>query len=395
MKSLSLATVFAALSGFGIIFIAPHAMPRVEVEEFMAFWGLFFAITGLIDGLMQETTRSVSSARSHDQLPLVVANPWRTAAGIASVLGFIAIISSPLWLMLLSTTSGAAVALLAFGLMSYVFQALMSGLLSGTEKWPLLAALLTLDSGIRLGLVLLAWWAGWGLPMFLVITVIGALSWLIIFPLAKDAVRAQTDCAPVVFRRNTLSAMMATGATALLITGFPTFIKATQDPTPVAGVTMAAVMYAVTLTRAPILVPLQRFQSALIVNFVAGRAHVLQALAKPVAAVFALGVSGGALAWLIGPWIMETLWGPDYAVPGVVLAILTLASACTGALMITGTATLAIERYRSYVLGWVVATVVAFAMLLLPFTLATNVCTALLLGPAVGALVHVSALVRD
>lgn len=63
--------------------------------------------------------------------------------------------------------------------------------------------------------------------------------------------------------------------------------------------------------------------------------------------------------------------------------------------MITGTATLAIERYRSYVLGWVVATVVAFAMLLLPFTLATNVCTALLLGPAVGALVHVSALVRD
>lgn len=392
MKTLSLATVFAALAGFAVIFIAPHAMPRAEVEEFMAYWGLFFAVTGLIDGLMQETTRSVSAARTvAKDSP---ANPWRTASGLAVILGALALLTSPLWTMLLTQHTTIATALLAVGLVSYVFQALMSGLLSGTSKWPAFALLLTLDSGIRLGLVLLAWWAGWGLPAFLLITVIGALSWLFILPMARDAVSAATDCAQEVFRRNTMSAMLATGATALLITGFPTFIKATQDPAPVNGVTMAAVMYAVTLTRAPILVPLQRFQSALIVNFVTHRGAIVQTLLKPVAAVFGVGVLGGALAWLIGPWIMETLWGSDYAVPGLVLGLLTIASACTGALMITGTATLAIEQHRAYVLGWVVASAAAFGMLLLPFTLATNVCAALLIGPLAGSVVHVLALLR-
>lgn len=393
MKTLSLATVFAALAGFAVIFIAPHAMPRGEVEEFMAFWGLFFAVTGLIDGLMQETTRSVSSARTVPRADH--ANPWRTATAIGVTLGVLALVTAPLWGMLLSSHFGIAAALLAIGLVSYSFQALMSGLLSGTEKWPAFALLLTLDSGIRLALVLLAWWAGWGLPAFLVITVIGALSWLLVLPLAKDALVAPTDCIQAVFRRNTFSAMMATGATALLITGFPTFIKATQDPTPVAGVTMAAVMYAVTLTRAPILVPLQRFQSALIVNFVTHRAAIVQTLIKPVGAVFGVGLIGAALAWLIGPWIMSTLWGQDYAVPGLVLALLTIASACTGALMITGTATLAIEQHRAYVFGWVVASAVAFVMLLLPFSLATNVCAALLVGPLAGSVVHVLALARD
>ncbi|QGU02989.1 hypothetical protein CKALI_10690 [Corynebacterium kalinowskii] len=394
MKSLSLATIFAALAGFAIIFIAPHAMPRGEVEEFMAFWGLFFAVTGLIDGLMQETTRSVSAARQRPTREQS-ANPWRTASGLAIILGALALVSSPLWTMLLTQHMSLAVALLAIGLVSYVFQALLSGLLSGSEKWPAFALLLTLDSGIRLVLVLVAWWAGWGLPAFLVVTVIGALSWSLVLFMAKDVLRAATDCAQDVFRRNTFSAMLATGATALLITGFPTFIKATQDPTPVGGVTMAAVMYAVTLTRAPILVPLQRFQSALIVNFVTNRNAILGTLMKPVAAVFGLGVVGAALAWLLGPWIMESLWGSDYAVPGLVLALLTIASACTGALMITGTATLAIEQHRAYVLGWVVASAVAFGMLLLPFTLATNVCAALLFGPLAGSVVHVLALVRD
>lgn len=397
MRSLSFATIFAALSGFAVIFIAPHAMSRGEVEEFMAFWGLFFAVAGLIDGLMQETTRSVSAARSLPEPPLVSGNTWGTATFIAAGLAGLALVTAPLWTLLLSHRSGLVVALLALGLASYVFQALLSGLLSGTEQWPAFALLLTLDSGVRLGLVLLAWWAGWGLPAFLVITVIGALSWALVIALSKQArsaLRAPTDVWGTAFRRNIASAMMATGATALLITGFPTFIKATQDSAPVGGVTMAAIMYAVTLTRAPILVPLQRFQSALIVNFVTHRDRVLTTLARPVAAVFGLGVAGGAAAWLIGPWIMETLWGADYAVPGLILALLTIASACTGALMITGTAALAIEQHRAYVMGWVVASAVAFGMLLLPFTLATNVCTALLLGPLAGSVVHLMALLN-
>lgn len=395
MKVLSLATVFAALSGFIVMFIAPKAMSRGEVEEFMAFWGLFFAVAGLIDGLMQETTRSVSNARRMQSPPLSAAKPWPIAAAFAAMLAALSLICAPLWTPLLTGHLGLAVTLLTFGIAGYVGQALLSGLLSGTESWPAYAGLLTLDSGIRLALTVVAWKAGWGLPAFLLITVIGAFSWLIVLLVSgagRAAARALTESTPKIFVANTLAAMAASGATALLITGFPTFIKATQDPTPQGGVTMAAVMYGVTLTRAPILVPLQRFQSALIVFFVRNQQRVLRMIVKPISAVLAVGAVGGAAAWLIGPWIMESLWGSDYRAPGLVLALLTFASACTGVLMITGTATLAIERHRAYVSGWALASVVAFGVLLLPFSLATNVCAALLAGPLSGAFVHLIAL---
>jgi len=62
MKALSFATVFAALSGFVLMLIAARALGDVRSAELMAYWGLFFACTGFIDGLMQETTRAVAAS---------------------------------------------------------------------------------------------------------------------------------------------------------------------------------------------------------------------------------------------------------------------------------------------------------------------------------------------
>ena len=61
MKAMSIATIFSALSGFIVIFVATLALDGQVFEQFNAYWGLFFAVAGLIDGLMQETTRAVSS----------------------------------------------------------------------------------------------------------------------------------------------------------------------------------------------------------------------------------------------------------------------------------------------------------------------------------------------
>nr|WP_156963403.1 hypothetical protein [Corynebacterium auriscanis] len=101
MRSMTLATVLVAISGYLILIVASHALGEADYEIFLVYWGFFFALTGLLDGLMQETTRAVTARRSTGESPLGEvaqggvptaaaprgAQPIRTAGFIALVLG--------------------------------------------------------------------------------------------------------------------------------------------------------------------------------------------------------------------------------------------------------------------------------------------------------------------
>lgn len=392
MKNLSLATIFAAASGFVVMWIASWALDAEHgYNSFLAYWGLFFACTGLIDGITQETTRAVAASRETQARGS--ANPWKLGAAIGVALAAVVLLVG-LFAMgrIVPTHPGTATGLLAFGLLSYAFQAVLSGILSGSGLWNRYAALVALDSGVRLVLAVVVWALGGGLVEFLAITVIGALSWAVVLALAP--VRVQLDVDRGAFVRRVGSAMVASGASAALITGFPTAASA-AFPAATAGAAVAAINNAVMLTRAPVLVPLQRFQSALVVRFVERRDTVYRALAAPVGAIMGVGLVGFAAAWLIGPWILRVAYKPELFVDGLTLGLLTFASAFMGMLMITGVAVLALERHAFYVAGWLAATATAFAVLFLaPWGVATTVVMALFAGPIVGALVHLAGLVR-
>lgn len=392
MKNLSLATIFAAASGFVVMWIASWALDAEHgYNSFLAYWGLFFACTGLIDGITHETTRAVAASRETQARGS--ANPWKLGAAIGVALAAVVLLVG-LFAMgrIVPTHPGTATGLLAFGLLSYAFQAVLSGILSGSGLWNRYAALVALDSGVRLVLAVVVWALGGGLVEFLAITVIGALSWAVILALAP--VRVQLDVDRGAFVRRVGSAMVASGASAALITGFPTAASA-AFPAATAGAAVAAINNAVMLTRAPVLVPLQRFQSALVVRFVERRDTVYRALAAPVGAIMGVGLVGFAAAWLIGPWILRVAYKPELFVDGLTLGLLTFASAFMGMLMITGVAVLALERHAFYVAGWLAATATAFAVLFLaPWGVATTVVVALFAGPIVGALVHLVGLVR-
>ena len=398
MRNLSLATVFAAASGFVVMWIASWALDaELGYGDFLAFWGLFFACTGLIDGITQETTRAVAASR--ETKVCGTANPWKLGAAIGAALAVVVLAAGVAGMSrIVPSNPGTATALLAFGLLSYAFQAVLSGILSGAGLWNRYAALVALDSGIRLVLAVVVWALGGGLVHFLAITVIGALSWVLILALAP--VRVTLDVDRATFVRRVASAMVASGASAALITGFPTAASAAfpaaAGATGVAGgAAVAAINNAVMLTRAPVLVPLQRFQSALVVRFVERRNNVYRALAGPVAAILGVGLIGFAAAWAIGPWILRVAYKPELFVDGLTLGLLTFASAFMGMLMITGVAVLALERHTFYVAGWLAATATAFAVLFLaPWGVATSVVVALFAGPIAGALVHLAGLVR-
>lgn len=393
MRNLSLATIFAAASGFVVMWIASWALDaELGYNYFLAFWGLFFAATGLIDGITQETTRAVAASR--ETKVRGTANPWKLGAAVGAVLAAVVLAAGFAGMgRIVPSHPDAATALLAFGLLSYAFQAVLSGILSGAGLWNRYAGLVALDSGVRLVLAAVVWVLGGGLVEFLVITVIGALSWALILALAP--VRVTLDVDRATFVRRVASAMVASGASAALITGFPTAASA-AFPAVTSGAAVAAINNAVMLTRAPVLVPLQRFQSALVVRFVEQRERVYKALAAPVAAILGVGVVGFAAAWLVGPWILRVAYKPELFVDGLTLGLLTFASAFMGMLMITGVAVLALERHAFYVAGWLAATATAFAVLFLaPWGVTATVVAALFAGPIVGALVHLAGLVQQ
>jgi O-antigen/teichoic acid export membrane protein len=173
--------------------------------------------------------------------------------------------------------------------------------------------------------------------------------------------------------------------------GFPVLLKATSNQLGADG---GVVILAVTLTRAPLLVPLTAMQGNLIAHFVDERTERLRALIAPAALVGGIGALGVLAAGLVGPWLLRVGFGADYYAGGALLAWLTAAAVAIAMLTLTGAATVAAAMHRAYALGWVGATVASTLLLLLPLPLETRTVVALLCGPLVGIGVHLAALSR-
>lgn len=187
--------------------------------------------------------------------------------------------------------------------------------------------------------------------------------------------------------------MVASGANAMIITGFPVLLRFTSDADVAAGA-LAATITAVTLTRAPILVPMQRFQPALIVHFTKHRGNVLRACLVPMLAVIAVAAFGGAAAYFLGQTLMGLFFAQELVVSASALAVLTVASGSTGLLMITGSAALAADRHTLYVAGWIVATIACIALLLVDTSAEMRSALSLGIGPLVGVALQVAVLAR-
>ncbi|CPU62331.1 membrane protein [Mycobacteroides abscessus] len=109
-------------------------------------------------------------------------------------------------------------------------------------------------------------------------------------------------------------------------------------------------------------------------------------------ALLLAGVVGGALAFVVGPPLMQVLFGADYRVGGLELAAMTFASAGTALLTISGALCQALKRHGVFVAGWLVALAVSVAVLVSGLDMTTRVVAALLVGPYCGLVVHLVAL---
>jgi hypothetical protein len=381
-----------------VIYLAARDLAPSGFSVFGVFWGAFGLVTGAANGLLQETTREIRSTLYLDALPdpeRPRTHPLRTAGMVGAAAAVVIAGSSPLWSgRVFVEARWLSVALLSIGLAGFCVHATLLGMLAGTNRWTQYGALMVTDAVIRVSIAAATFVIGWGLIGFLWATVAGAVAWLVMLvasPSTRAAARLLAPGTTGTFLRGAAHSITAAGASAILVMGFPVLLKLTSNELGAEG---GVVILAVTLTRAPLLVPLTAMQGNLIAHFVDERSNRLRALISPAAIVGGIGAVGVAAAGVVGPWLLRVGFGPQYLASSALLAWLTAAAVAIAMLTLTGAATVAAALHRAYSLGWVGATVASGMLLLLPLPLETRTVVGLLCGPLVGIGVHLVALAR-
>ncbi|MBI3212809.1 MAG: hypothetical protein HYZ38_03240 [Mycobacterium sp.] len=390
------ATVVSALCGYAVLYLAARVLDPAGFSIFGVFWGAFGLVSGAAFGLLQQSTREIRLA-AHKPPPDTGSEPVTHPLRIGAAVGVISAVSIAATALLWSghvfvESRMLSVLLLSVGLAGFCVHATLLGMLAGSDRWSQYGALMVTDAVIRVLVAVATVLAGWGLVGFLWATVGGSIAWFLLLatsPTTRRVARlvAREDTAS--FLRGASHAVAAAGASAVLVMGFPVLLKATSSDLGAAG---GVVILAVTLTRAPLLVPLTAMQGNLIAHFVDQSRHRLRAVVGPIGILAAVGAVGVFLAWWAGPWLLRAGFGDDYRASGALLAWLTAGAVMIAVLTVTGAATVAAALHRAYSLGWVSATVAAALLLLLPLPLETRTIVALLCGPLAGIAVHVSAL---
>jgi O-antigen/teichoic acid export membrane protein len=322
--------------------VVARALPPAEYATFGSFWALALVVGfGAFLPLEQQLARRLPLPGDRRLL-------LRAAVGAAGVLTAIALVvlagALPVVSRALDGNVSALLALVALCVVSAA-QFLVRGTLIGTDRLVRHAAVMVLDAILRLGLALVVFLVG-----------------------GADA---------------------AAFCWALLLNGLPVLVvaQASDANEAAAGVFVAAF----TLAKAPLsmVVPLQSAVVPTLTRLIAAdrRRELLVLLVKGIVGLAAVAAVGVPLAWSVGPPVVALVFGADYAIAGLDLAIILCGVLAHIGLVVVTQVHVARGRHRDVALSWtagLVAAGVTFA--LVPgVVLAGEVAFAV--GSGVGALV--------
>lgn len=389
------ASLLGALVSYVFFWLGARTLSKPDNTVLITFLSLLFAVYGVLSGVATETTRAVATG-IRDRTA-VGPEVWKAGAVVATVSGVGVLALSPWWQTnVLHRSSPALVVVLALGAVSYAFHSVVIGSLIGSGWWRESAIVLAADATIRLALCLAVLLVlGASTTLLAAASAGGAAAWLLVVLLIPDArasLRRRADCSPAPLARRMSASVFAQAASAILVVGFPVLLALTTSTEVFRQ--SAPLLLAISLTRAPVLIPLNAVQGLVVSHLVHAPSIGMRLLFRVVAITTAITALGALLAWLVGPWLMQTLFGAAYRVDGPVLAGLTIGACGIAALTLSGAATQASSAHAWFLGGWTVAAASAFVVLLLPGSLEQRSVAALVVGPLAGLLVHATGFVR-
>ena len=397
-------SLLAAVSTLAVTMIAQRALTGSELTEFLLFWAALFTVTGIITGIQPEITRAVGTARtqtvSAEGSAPQGARVVTVTAALGAIAGTLVLVSSPLWAgQQIPHSAAVGVTVMAVGVFLYALQATISGVAAGGDRWYLFATVGGLESAGRLLLMLAVALLIPSLAGLEVVTVIPMGLWLILALVTFSGRRLWVARADVPAGRltvNILWSFLSSAAAAVLMMGFPNVLKASgaaeREP-----VVLGTLILAISITRSPIMIPLQAFQGVAVSAFLKQRHRPVAAFIKPAAAVVAVGAVGALAAYLVGPLLFRLIYPPaagaesayEAAASGITLGALVFASALLALMTLSGNMALAVNQHRIYLAGWVVAAAVTLSLaFLIPAPLVPRAIVALAVGPVCGFVVH-------
>jgi hypothetical protein len=380
------AAVISGIAGYVVLVLTARYLDPVENADFLVFWGALFGVFGVLVGTTSETTRAVFAARTLDLSTRDGVRVVPVAAAIGAVSALVLGVSGLWWgARLFGDSWVGLLPVLLVGLVLFAVHCGLGGALAGRAEWDRYAGLVAAESTARLVAVGVVAVIGASVAGFALASAAAAGTWMIfvlVSPKYRLAVAARADVPLSPFLVRILGACSAAAASALLLVGFPVLLRVTTSDAEFAAA--APLILAVSLARAPLLVPLGAYQSIAVTKVMMGG---LRALRGPALAVVVATFAGVLLAYPIGPAVLKLL-NPDYEIAGATFSWLVAAAGLVALLTLSGAASLALARHTAYVGGWFTATAVTTVVLVFPWTMETRTVVALLAGPLVGIPIH-------
>jgi len=386
------ATVIAGGIGYVIQAVVPAFTEPTQYIAFSVFWSVVYLVVSALSGIQQEVTRS-AHPRTDPSAP-----GWTSLARFAGVAAAAAVVlvvaTSPLWAPRVFVADAVPlVAALALAVIGYTLVAALSGALYGVRNWPGVATMTVTDAALRLATVAIVLVAGGG---------VAALGWAVAAPFTVafvlvwvvwgSRVRSglQLDATPGRLARNSVSTVVAAAATGVMISGLPFLLGLTAGGA--APSLLASLILVITLTRAPLVIPILALQSYLVVTFRDERERMMRRVLLWGGGLLVLTAVLAALAVVVGPWVIELLYADRYALPAAAYAAIVASAGLTAVLCVTGPAALASGRHGVYVAGWLVASSSLVVGLVVPADELPKVLLAITLAPVIGIIIHLGGL---
>ena len=390
---LGVASAAAAVLTWVLQAVAGRMLGPESYAAFMVVWGFVFLEVGLLQGLQQEVNRAVAADPAGAPSDSPVGRTMRLGLLLGAAGGAAGLATAPVWGGRVFGGAWFPVTLAtSFGFLAYALYNVMNGGLAGRQRWTDYSTSLATEGLLRFALVLVALLAGGGLTAQAWALSAAGLTWLVLFGRRgfRAAAREQGDRSLPVMANGALHAMVATGCSAILVAGFPVLLRLTASAPlpPEAGVVLAAVV----ATRAPLLLPLNAFQAVVLTRFVLARNRIMRALGRLLAAVTLATVAGTGLAYLVGPQLLRLLYGSQFQIGSVLIAVLVTGAGLITMLTLSGTALMALGHHRLFAVGWLLATAVAVAVLMSDLSVGTRSALALTVGPLAGLAFNTAAL---
>ena len=286
----------AALSSLGITVVVKRFLEGESLTEFLLFWSLLFALYGVVVGIQQEATRAVGTARRDGKTGARIA-PVGALVGL--IVGGLTLVTSPLWAPAQIPLSGfSGVLLLSAGVALYAMHMTLYGASAGQESWYLFASVSGFDAIWRIVAICAVGLVSAHLIGLEAAAVSPVLLWLLMVLLLPEARRVFSSRADVSSGRllyNYTLSMGSSTANAVLMMGLPLLLNVSIDSNdPLQQVILAVLILAISITRSPIMIPLQAFQGVAVSAFLKQQNHPLRAFAKPAGALLGVGLVGAA-----------------------------------------------------------------------------------------------------